>query len=77
MFKTTTAKMTGTRPEVLVDKLGERLAFKRTSTRLYEAMLMKTSGLPGEQRATCATTSGPTCTWCARPWKKWGRTLRR
>jgi len=31
----------GKRPEVLIDKLGERLAFERTGTRLYEAMLMK------------------------------------
>jgi len=44
-FKTATAKMSGTRPEVLVDKLGERLAFERAGTRLYEAMLMKISGV--------------------------------
>jgi len=31
----------GRRPEVLIDKLGERLAFERTGTRLYEAMLIK------------------------------------
>jgi hypothetical protein len=34
-------KLTGDRPEVLIDKLGERLAFERTGTRLYEAMLTK------------------------------------
>jgi hypothetical protein len=29
------------RPEVFVDKLGERLAFERTGTRLYEALINK------------------------------------
>lgn len=47
MVKATTAKMTGSKPEVLIDKLGERLAFERTGTRLYEAMIMKVSGLKG------------------------------
>lgn len=28
-------------PDLLIDKLGERLAFERTSVRLYEAMLVK------------------------------------
>lgn len=47
VVKATTAKMSGTRPEVLIDKLGERLAFERAGTRLYEAMLMKVSGVQG------------------------------
>ena len=34
-------KLAGRNPEVLIDKLGERLAFERTGTRLYEAMIMK------------------------------------
>ena len=34
-------KLTGKKPEVLIDKLGERLAFERTGTRLYEALLSK------------------------------------
>jgi hypothetical protein len=38
---TAMAKMTGKKPEVLIDKLGERLAFERAGTRLYEAMLLK------------------------------------
>lgn len=38
---TAMAKVTGKKPEVLIDKLGERLAFERTGTRLYEAMLLK------------------------------------
>lgn len=47
VVKATAAKMTGNRPEVLIDKLGERLAFERTGTRLYEAMIMKVSGVQG------------------------------
>lgn len=38
---TAVSKMTGRKPEVLMDKLGERLAFERAGTRLYEAMLLK------------------------------------
>jgi rubrerythrin len=34
-------KLSGRNPDVLIDKLGERLAFERTGTRLYEAMIMK------------------------------------
>jgi rubrerythrin len=33
--------LTGNRPQVLLDKLGERLAFERTGTRLYEALITK------------------------------------
>jgi rubrerythrin len=42
--------MTGKRPQVLVDKLGERLAFERSGVRLYDSLLVKCSatdpGLP-------------------------------
>jgi Domain of unknown function (DUF892). len=38
---TVASKVTGKNPEVLIDKLGERLAFERAGTRLYEAMLLK------------------------------------
>jgi len=31
----------GDRPQILLDKLGERLAFERTGTRLYDALLAK------------------------------------
>lgn len=31
----------GERPQILLDKLGERLAFERTGTRLYEALITK------------------------------------
>jgi ferritin-like metal-binding protein YciE len=41
MAATAAQKMTGKNPEVLIDKLGERLAFERAGTRLYEAMLLK------------------------------------
>jgi rubrerythrin len=34
-------KITGKKPEVLIDKLGERLAFERTGTRLYDLLLGK------------------------------------
>jgi len=42
-------KMTGVRPEVFIDKLGERLAFERSGVRLYDALLVKceTLGLSG------------------------------
>jgi hypothetical protein len=33
--------LTGKRPQVLMDKLGERLAFERGGVRLYDALLVK------------------------------------
>ncbi|WP_243490135.1 ferritin-like domain-containing protein [Massilia violaceinigra] len=33
--------LTGDRPQILLDKLGERLAFERTGTRLYDALITK------------------------------------
>jgi rubrerythrin len=47
MLKTGGAKLMGNSPEVLVDKLGERLAFERTSARVYEAMIQKFTALQG------------------------------
>jgi hypothetical protein len=41
MLKTGFDKLLGERPEVLVDKLGERLAFERSGTRLYDALILK------------------------------------
>jgi hypothetical protein len=38
---TTVSMLTGNRPELLLDKLGERLAFERTGTRLYDALITK------------------------------------
>ena len=47
--------VTGSRPQVLVDKLGERLAFERGGVRLYDTLLAKcrvaTVALPGEALA--------------------------
>lgn len=40
-LKTGIEMLKGHKPTVLVDKLGERLAFERTGVRLYEALLMK------------------------------------
>ncbi len=34
-------KLTGGHPEVLIDKIGERLAFERSGARLYEAFILK------------------------------------
>lgn len=34
-------KLTGKNPEVLINKIGERLAFERTGVRLYDAMIAK------------------------------------
>jgi hypothetical protein len=39
--QTAVAMLKGDRPELLLDKLGERLAFERTGTRLYDALITK------------------------------------
>ncbi len=36
-------KLKGARPEIFIDKLGERMAFERQGVRLYEALLRKCS----------------------------------
>jgi rubrerythrin len=41
MVKTVLEKLEGHKPTVFIDKLGERLAFERTGTRLYDALLAK------------------------------------
>lgn len=41
IVKTGMEKLMGNSPEVMVDKLGERLAFERTGVRLYESLLTK------------------------------------
>lgn len=43
--KTGFNKMLGRNPEVLIDKIAERLAFERTGVRLYDALLAKTAAL--------------------------------
>ncbi|MES2820415.1 MAG: ferritin-like domain-containing protein [Pseudomonadota bacterium] len=45
MLKSGLDKLRGKSPELLIDKLGERLAFERTGVRLYEAVLAKASVL--------------------------------
>lgn len=41
MASTVMDKLKGANPEVLIDKLGERLAYERTGVRLYEALIAK------------------------------------
>jgi rubrerythrin len=41
MAKTGLSKLKGGHPGVFLDKLGERLAYERTGTRLYEALILK------------------------------------
>ncbi|MEX2333352.1 MAG: ferritin Dps family protein, partial [Pseudohongiella sp.] len=45
MVKTSFEKMMGKNPEILIDKMAERLAFERTGVRLYDAMLAKIAAL--------------------------------
>lgn len=40
-LRSTFDRMLGNQPELLVDKLGERLAYERTGVRLYEALIAK------------------------------------
>lgn len=40
-LKTAGKKLSGRNPEVLINKLGERLAFERSGVRLYDALLAK------------------------------------
>ncbi len=41
MAATVVDKLKGHKPEVLIDKLGERLAYERTGVRLYEPLITK------------------------------------
>lgn len=45
MVKTALNKLVGVSSEVLIDKLGERLAFERTGVRLYEALIAKVQAI--------------------------------
>jgi hypothetical protein len=45
LAKTFVAKLAGKKPEVFLDKLGERLAFERGGTRLYDALIAKCKGV--------------------------------
>jgi len=46
VLETGKAAFTGEKAQVLIDKMGERLAFERGGVRLYEALLSKCSALP-------------------------------
>lgn len=48
MLKSGAKMMTGNRPQTLIDKMAERLAFERTGVRLYEALLTKHQTKAGE-----------------------------
>src|SRR3954463_6008589 len=41
VVKSGVAKARGAHPTILMDKLGERLAYERSGTRLYEALILK------------------------------------
>jgi len=43
--------LTGDKPQILLDKMAERLAFERTGTRLYDALLTKLDVLQGDGSA--------------------------
>ncbi|TLX57722.1 ferritin Dps family protein [Stutzerimonas nosocomialis] len=45
MIKTTFDMLKGKSPEILIDKLGERLAYERNGVRLYDAMIAKAKAL--------------------------------
>jgi rubrerythrin len=45
VVKTGIAKLKGAEPSVFMDKLGERIAFERGGTRLYDALITKYQGL--------------------------------
>jgi rubrerythrin len=45
MLKSTFDMIKGKSPELLVDKLGERLAFERSGVRLYDAMIAKVKAM--------------------------------
>jgi rubrerythrin len=45
VVKTGVAKMKGGEPTIFMDKIGERIAFERGGTRLYEALITKYQGV--------------------------------
>ncbi len=56
LLTTGTAALLGNEPQLLMDKLGERLAFERAGVRLYEALIDKVDAL---ERAGTATAPLP------------------
>lgn len=67
VVKTGMAKMKGGEPGIFLDKLGERIAFERGGTRLYEALIMKyqavqqagTEALPPADQLRSEQDNGP------------------
>lgn len=55
MVKTALNKLVGVSPEVLIDKLGERLAFERSGVRLYEALMAKAKAIDSVDDALLKT----------------------
>ena len=55
LLTTAAGKITGRNPEVLIDKLGQRLAYERSGTRLYEAMLVKVQADPDDRNTRLRT----------------------
>ncbi len=50
VMSSATSMITGNMPQLFIDKLGERLAFERSGTRLYDALICKVQAL--EQNGT-------------------------
>jgi rubrerythrin len=48
MFKSALKKMTGTNPEMFINKLGERLAYERSGVRVYESFIEKCEAVEAE-----------------------------
>ncbi|QBQ53666.1 ferritin-like domain-containing protein [Nitrosococcus wardiae] len=48
-------KLSGENPEVLIDKLGERLAFERTGARLYEYLITKCQAVQADSQLSIDT----------------------
>lgn len=51
LLQTTMDKVTGNNPELLIDKLGQRLAYERSGVRLYQAMITKVDAAGHLRRA--------------------------
>ena len=52
MLTTSTAALLGNMPQLMLDKLGERVAFERTGVRLYDALIDKVDALEQAGTAT-------------------------
>lgn len=52
MLATGASALMGNEPQLLLDKLGERLAFERTGTRLYDALIDKVDALDKAGKAS-------------------------